>query len=81
VRVDMSLSYTQIYETRCIIPLLSAIKKQNRSFAVHYPSQEGLLQATCLPAGRCGHNNFPADSEFATSLPAHTNINKPFNAI
>ena len=45
VRVDMSLSYTQIYETRCIILRLWTIKKQNRSFAFHFLSQDGLLQA------------------------------------
>jgi len=49
----------------CQTSILSPIKKQKPNFAFHFFFKEGLLQAR-------GTNIFPADSEFATSLPAHT---------
>ncbi|MBK8522574.1 MAG: hypothetical protein WAT20_06560 [Ferruginibacter sp.] len=105
VRVDMSLSYTQIYEfephqptgrqveyRKTIDEHIDYVKSMFLSFyvvqhgnliplknkTVPLPSTSFHKKACCRP---CGHNNFPADSEFATSLPAHTNTNKPFNAI
>jgi hypothetical protein len=53
------------FTTETIINALVAVMwAQSRKFALHRFSLESPLQATW-------YNNFPADSENATSLPAH----------